>query len=108
MDLGDIPVPWYRQEGWTRPEINVLPYYVLFTLFVFVVHTYLDIRQHRLLKEKSPPTALMDLLKEVDAENEGLGAAPKVMVSFAHASRCASDGAMSIHAAATRAVRTAW
>ncbi|CAM9241298.1 unnamed protein product [Sphacelaria rigidula] len=83
MDLGDIPVPWYRQEGWTRPEINVLPYYVLFTLFVFVVHTYLDIRQHRLLKEKSPPTALMDLLKEVDAENEGLGAAPKAAKKFA-------------------------
>lgn len=91
MDLGDILVPWYRQEGWTRPEINVLPYYVTFTLFVFVVYTYLDIRQHRLLKEKSPPTALMDLLKEVDAENEGLSAAPKVI---AHAARCASDGAV--------------
>lgn len=66
------------QEGAEKPAIPFLPIYVLFCVFVYVLETYLDIRQHRQLRTKSPPATLLEVLTSVDADNAGLDAVSKV------------------------------
>lgn len=71
--------PTYRQkdaEG--SPDIPFLLLFVIFTIFVYTVETYLDLRQHSKLKTATPPTALLGVLKTVDKESEGLDAVSKV------------------------------
>lgn len=72
--------PTYRQDG-AREERSRVPFlllFIAFTLFVYVLETYLDLRQHRRLHAKTPSSTLMSVLKRVDGENEGLGAVSKV------------------------------
>lgn len=76
--LGLENFPTYRQDGAGKPDIPFLPLSLLFTLSVYMLETYLDHRQHRLLKEKSPPSTLLRALKTVDSENEGLNSVSKV------------------------------
>ncbi|CAM9172755.1 unnamed protein product [Choristocarpus tenellus] len=64
MGLENLPI--YRQEGYVQPEINFLPVFVVFTLSVFALETLLDIRQHHKLKQKTPPSALLHVVKKVD------------------------------------------
>lgn len=70
--------PKYRQENAGNSESPFLLLFVGFTLSVYVMETYLDLRQHRNLKAKSPPSALLDVLKTVDEDNKGLEAVSKV------------------------------
>lgn len=77
MELEQLPL--YKQDGAGTPDINFLPVYILFTIFVYIMETYLDLRQHRLLKEKTPPAALLEVLNTVDSENKGLDAVAKVI-----------------------------
>lgn len=79
-------VPLYRQDGTGKPDFNFLPVYVLFTIFIYLLETYLDLRQHRLLKEKTTPAALLEALNVVDSENKGLGAVAKVMINIFYCS----------------------
>eukprot|EP00903_Cladosiphon_okamuranus_P011068 g10449.t1 len=74
--------PKYRQENAGKTESPFLLLFVGFTLTVYVVETYLDLRQHRNLKAKSPPYALLEVLKTVDEDNEGLEAVSKVESKF--------------------------
>lgn len=76
--MGLEEFPTYRQEGANSPTLNFLPLFVVFTLAVYVLETYLDFRQHTLLKAKSPPSSLLGVLKNVDADNTGLDAVTKV------------------------------
>lgn len=72
--------PTYRQDG-AREERSSVPFlllFITFTLFVYILETYLDLRQHRRLHAKTPSSTLMSVLKRVDGENEGLGAVSKV------------------------------
>lgn len=70
--------PKYRQEGAGKSEWPFLLLFVVFSVFVYTLETYLDLRQHRRLKATAPPTALLDVLKTVDEDNEGLHAVSKV------------------------------
>lgn len=70
--------PKYRQENAGKSESPYLLLFVGFTLSVYVMETYLDLRQHRNLKAKAPPSALLDVLKTVDEDNKGLEAVSKV------------------------------
>lgn len=70
--------PKYRQENAGKSEAPFLLLFVGFTLSVYAMETYLDLRQHRNLKAKSPPPALLDVLKTVDEDNKGLEAVSKV------------------------------
>lgn len=70
--------PKYRQENAEKSETPFLLLFVGFTLAVYVLETYLDLRQHRNLKAKSPPSALLEVLKTVDEDNKGLEAVSKV------------------------------
>lgn len=68
----------FPQDGAEKPEVPFLPLFVLFTLSMYGLETYLDIRQHRCLRAKSPPSTLLEVLKIVDSENKGLNAVSKV------------------------------
>lgn len=70
--------PKYRQEDAGKSDSPFLLLFVGFTLSVYIVETYLDLRQHRNLKAKSPPSALLEVLKTVDEDNKGLEAVSKV------------------------------
>lgn len=74
--------PKYRQENAGKSESPFLLLFVGFTLSVYVMETYLDLRQHRNLKAKTPPSALLEVLKTVDADNKGLEAVSKVRGHF--------------------------
>lgn len=68
----------FPQDGAEKPEVPFLPLFVLFTLSMYGLETYLDIRQHRCLRAKSPPSTLLEVLRIVDSENKGLNAVSKV------------------------------
>lgn len=70
--------PKYRQEGAEKSDYPFLLLFVCFTLLVYVVETYLDLRQHGNLKAQAPPSTLLEVLKTVDEDNQGLEAVSKV------------------------------
>ncbi len=70
--------PKYRQEGAEKSEFPFLLLFVCFTLLVYVMETYLDIRQHGNLKAQTPPSTLLEVLKTVDEDNKNLEAVSKV------------------------------
>ncbi|CAM9302219.1 unnamed protein product [Scytosiphon promiscuus] len=74
--------PKYRQENAERSDYPFLLLFVGFTIFVFIMETYLDLRQHRNLKAKTAPSALLEVLDTVDKDNEGLEAVSKVKSKF--------------------------
>eukprot|EP00752_Nemacystus_decipiens_P009392 g8395.t1 len=74
--------PKYRQENAGKSDTPWLLVFLGFTLSVYVMETYLDLRQHRNLKAKSPPSALLEVLKTVDEDNKGLEAVAKVESKF--------------------------
>lgn len=76
MGLEDFPT--YRQDNAGKSEWPFLLVFVIFTLFVYTLETYLDLRQHRRLKATTPPAALLEVLDTVDKDNEGLQAVSKV------------------------------
>lgn len=76
--IGLDEFPKYRQENAGKSESPFLLLFVGFTLFVYVLETYLDLRQHRNLKATSPPATLLEVLKTVDEDNKGLEAVSKV------------------------------
>lgn len=81
--------PKYRQENAGETESPFLLLFVGFTLSVYVVETYLDLRQHRNLKAKSPPSALLEVLETVDEDNKELEAVSKVRGRlFGHPYHC--------------------
>lgn len=69
--------PKYRQENADKSELPFLLLFVGFTIFVFVMETYLDLRQHKNLKATTAPPALLEVLETVDEDNKGLGAVSK-------------------------------
>ena len=76
--LGLEDFPKYRQENAGKSEWPFLLVFIIFTLSVYALETYLDLRQHRRLKATSPPSSLLNVLKTVDKDNEGLQATSKV------------------------------
>lgn len=70
--------PKYRQEGAEKSEYPFLLLFVCFTLLVYVMETYLDLRQHGNLKAQTPPPTLLEVLKTVDEDNKDLEAVSKV------------------------------
>ena len=80
VDLQDFPK--YRQENAGKSEWPFLPVFIVFTLSVYALETYLDLLQHGKLKATSPPSPLLDVLKTVDEDNKGLGAVSKVRTSI--------------------------
>lgn len=76
--IGLDEFPKYRQENAGKSDSPFLLLFVGFTLFVYVLETYLDLRQHRNLKATSPPATLLEVLKTVDEDNKGLEAVSKV------------------------------
>lgn len=76
--LGLEDFPKYRQENAGKSEWPFLLVFIIFTLSVYALETYLDLRQHKRLKATSPPSSLLDVLKTVDEDNEGLQAVSKV------------------------------
>ncbi|CAM9090980.1 unnamed protein product [Ectocarpus fasciculatus] len=80
--IGLDAFPKYRQEGAEKSDAPFLLFFVGFTLLVYLLETYLDLRQHRNLKTATPPSTLLEVLKTVDEDNEGLGAVSKVESKF--------------------------
>lgn len=76
--IGLDAFPKYRQDGAEKSDAPFLLFFVGFTLLVYLLETYLDLRQHRNLKTATPPSTLLEVLKTVDEDNEGLGAVSKV------------------------------
>lgn len=76
--LGLEDFPKYRQENAGKSEWPFLLVFIIFTLSVYALETYLDLRQHGRLKTTSPPSSLLDVLKTVDEDNNGLEAVSKV------------------------------
>lgn len=76
--IGLDAFPKYRQEGAEKSDAPFLLFFVGFTLFVYLLETYLDLRQHRNLKTATPPSTLLEVLKTVDEDNKGLEAVSKV------------------------------
>ncbi|CAM9104294.1 unnamed protein product [Laminaria digitata] len=81
--LGLEDFPKYRQENAGKSEWPFLLVFIIFTLSVYGLETYLDLRQHGRLKTTSPPSSLLDVLKTVDEDNNGLEAVSKVESKFA-------------------------
>ena len=82
--IGLDAFPMYRQKDAREeaPRVPFLLLFIAFTLFVYVLETYLDLRQHRKLHAKTPPSSLLSVLKRVDGDNDGLGAVSKVLVVY--------------------------
>ncbi|CAM9665580.1 unnamed protein product [Ascophyllum nodosum] len=82
--IGLDAFPMYRQKDAREeaPRVPFLLLFIAFTLFVYVLETYLDLRQHRKLHAKTPPSSLLSVLKRVDGDNDGLGAVSKVEDKF--------------------------
>ncbi|CAM9212474.1 unnamed protein product [Discosporangium mesarthrocarpum] len=59
-------LPTYRQEGYEPPSFNFLPFFLVFTLSVFALETYLDLRQHKRLKATEPPATLLEIMQRVE------------------------------------------
>ncbi|CAM9139997.1 unnamed protein product [Ectocarpus sp. 6 AP-2014] len=74
--------PKYRQGGAEKSDAPFLLFFVGFTLLVYLLETYLDLRQHRNLKVGTPPSTLLEVLKTVDEDNKGLEAVSKVESKF--------------------------
>ncbi|CBJ27157.1 CaaX prenyl protease Ste24 [Ectocarpus siliculosus] len=80
--IGLEAFPKYRQEGAEKSDAPFLLFFVGFTLLVYLLETYLDLRQHRNLKAGTPPPTLLEVLKTVDEDNKGLEAVSKVESKF--------------------------
>jgi hypothetical protein len=66
-------LPYYKQDGWKDEFKSEFPYFeatIYFTVLVFLVETYLQVRQHRTYSLTTLPNSLLSLLKSSNSQME--------------------------------------
>lgn len=61
--------PYFKEDGWTSPCCDYFSSFIVFIMAVYIVETYLDYRQHCMLKIDVFPEKLRLAIDAIDKEN---------------------------------------
>ena len=62
--------PIYKQDGTNESKLPWLEFVVIFTALIYILETYLDMRQYRCLCADAPPKLLLDAVKKAGKDFE--------------------------------------